>query len=182
MQKIPSMTKRNARYRGQRESEKYNLGMNEKIYDIYHIEKDVDSLSEKIKAYVIAQHVGEAKKASSTVTIPHKIEFKATSTKRYYDLITDVYVNSYSNVVLTANGEPVDRAAYAVTNGRLTLQLALIDPKLKEADIVITFNASITTRMPETKGLQNVHHAIGRIAARTNEMERRLQEYENASR
>lgn len=125
--KLPGFVKRNARYRGPRESEKYLLGHQEQIYDIRRNYLDIVSQTEKLQTNINKWFVGELEEKPEITTIALEKTFDAKLNQSSYLLIPGIRSGDFQDIVVRLNGKEIPRLSRLESNFSNEVRI-LLDP------------------------------------------------------
>jgi|GEM_PF-5052130 len=173
----PNVMKRNARYRGQRESEKVLSDHQEQILDIrlnhILIENHTKNQDVAVKSWFHGENGAESENItySATKTITTHKEQAA------YPLIPGVEESSFSRLVVSLNGaELISPGDFMLENGYIQLNRNVLQSGTMEV------NYTVTVAVAETpmQGLYPTSQRMNQMNERLAEIERRRQSYENA--
>jgi hypothetical protein len=175
--KYPNMMKRNARYRGHRESEKYLSSHQEQILDIRLNHVDIQALQDLQGKLITSWFNGENEAPAENITFSAEKTFQVNQEQSSYPLIPGVPRGQFSNVVVELNGlvltPDVD---YLINNGYLIINgIALQNGTMKAS-----YTATVSTVEHRMTGIHELQERIERLDERVGELERRYVRYENA--
>jgi hypothetical protein len=178
--KLPHIMKRNARYRGHRESEKYLSSHQEQIFDIRQNWKEINDFTELQESTIKSFFHGESSKPSQNIMISKVKTFTADNNQDSYLLINDVAIRSISNIVVELDGIVVDPSKYHVTNGYLFIDTEKATTHPNPSTLKVTFVAVAEVNPDHITGIYNIKKRLQYIDERLGELERRYREHENA--
>jgi hypothetical protein len=176
MIKIPNIMKRNARFRGHRESEKTLYDHQEQIFEIRQNWEEINNLTNLKDSTVKGWFHGEPVKLDKNLTITQSKTFQASSDKSRYPLIKDGTVRSFTNVVVKLDGIVINPLDYFFSQG----DLVYTSPSSTPQTLTISYTAKIDLPQDFNKGIYNVKKRLQALDERIAEAERRYQDIENA--
>jgi hypothetical protein len=174
--KSPSVMKRNARYRGQRESEKVLSSHQEQIYDIRQNYVDIQSLTDLQDSLTSSWFQGESEAPVENITYSTEKTFDAHLDQASYPLIPGSPQGAFSNVMVELNGNPLVPSAYTITNGFVVLQSSA----LQNGPLKVAYTATVSMTEQRMNGLDEMKQRMQVMNERVGELERRYTRYENA--
>jgi|GEM_PF-6068329 len=128
--KLPNIMKRNARYRGHRESEKFLSDHQEQIYEIRQIYKDLSSLEQMKDVTVRSWFYGV-----ETGSISMKLEENDKETKKRQEDFTDKGIDSiraFTNDVIQLSGNSFEERIVGIYG--LRQKMRELDERIAEAE------------------------------------------------
>jgi hypothetical protein len=128
--KYPNIMKRNARYRGHRESEKFLNDHQEQIYDIRQLYKDLTSLENMKKAAIDSWFYG-----LETVSISIKAQENIKESKEGQDNLADKSIDSiraFENDVIQLNGNNFEERMVGIYE--IKQRMKELDERIAEAE------------------------------------------------
>jgi len=174
--KMPHMVKRNARYRGPRESEKYLFDHQEELYDIRQNYLDIHRTTETQRAEIASWFHGNSQDPVENITFSGEKSFNVNLNQRSYPLISKVSRSQFSILVVQLNGNVLPENSYTIDNGFLVLN----SNALQEGSLKVQYTVTIPIKAQRMVGLNENHRRLQSLSDRIGAIERRYQSYENA--
>jgi len=166
--------KRNARYRGQRESEKYLLSHQEQVYDIHMNYVDIDQLTKTQNELTASWFHNEKSPNPVNITYAQEKTFETNEKQSNYPIIPGMPKSSFSNIVVKLNGATLNlNSDYTLSNGYLILN------KPVNGTCQISYVITTTLSQSNMTGLYDLKLKLQMIDERLGEIERKRQSYEN---
>lgn len=179
-QEIPHFVKRNARYRGHRESEKVLNSHQEQIYDIrkiYENEKRLTNLVDKTTNAWF--HGGIQGNTHKRVKKEEKV-YQATPEQLTYPLNTTDPQGEFANIVVKLNNVNISPDRYTIQDRHLHLDIAALGITEPTATLYISYDFIIEIENDDTIGIANLQTKMKSLSERMAELERRYNAYERA--
>lgn len=178
---LPSIMLRNARYRGQRESEKRLASHNEQVFDIHRLHKQLKEQSELIDKHTKEWFEGTEEESEVIYNKVIEKSFPATSNQTLYQVITDYELRNVNNVVVKLNSTTISPGDYEVVHGSIYIDLESTTSIIPNNAILhIKMDASIAKRNLNNRGIHKVSQCLRNIDGRLKEAERMYLKYEDA--
>lgn len=178
-QDIPHFVKRNARYRGHRESEKFLNSHQEQIFDIrknfQNIEKETKIIEKSIENWLN----GEILEKSKNHLINGEKVHQARGNVTRYEITSNTDISHFSSVVVKLNNKIIDEYLYKIDGRHLIIDIQKI-LGLDNATLHISYEGVTQEGASTTTGLNNIQAKIGHLIDKVSELERRYMSYENA--
>lgn len=178
-QDIPSLVKRNARYRGHRESQKFNFSQDEKSFDIrknyQNIKREKISLDEAIDKWLYGEELTKSDKELITGENVHRVSDKVV----FYTISNNMEISYFTDIMVKLDGETLRKNLYTVRGRVLELHLDKLDLEDKEG-LIISYTGVSLKRASSTVGLKEIQSNYSYLTEKIEEIERRLINYENA--
>lgn len=174
----PNAMKRNARYRGQRESEKTLNDHQEQIYDIRKIYSELASFTKFQNIVINSWFIGELEANLQNLLIEGEKVFEVASGVTEYPLITGQPVRSFQNVMVKLDEVLVGNDLYKIEDG--TLKLDPYSIKSSPSTLWISFTAFLDIPDAYVRGVDPLLKKMLGLDERLKEAERRYEHYENA--
>lgn len=178
--KLPNIMKRNARYRGQRESEKTLNDHQEQIYDIRKHHSEIELLTNIQDVAIKSWFVGEIEASEENLMIDAEQKLQVVAGQKSYGLITDRPVRSFNNVMVKLDGVIVDPSKYRIENGHLLIDPFSIGDNSSPLLLDVSYTAILMITHAYIQGIYDIKKNMQQLDERLKEAERRYQEYENA--
>lgn len=174
--KYPNLMKRNARYRGQRESEKVLNSHQEQVYDIRQNFKDITELTNLQEISIKSWFRGEIAKETEINTFTATKSFNTSKDQATYSLMPGVPGSQFSNVVIQLNGSILPVFAYSINDlGYLVLSRNV----LQDGTMTVDFAVSVALGDQRMVGTQELGMKLREMDERLGELERRFTKYES---
>jgi hypothetical protein len=171
----PTFMKRNARYRGHRESEKYLNAHQEQVWDIQNNYYELDALTNNQNQAIESWFNGETEKTVENVMFSQTKSFQTYSNQSQYLLYPGISASSFSSIVVQLNNKTLAiNVDYTVGDGYLNLT----KPTDGTCTVSFTVNASIPNAM--NTGIFSIKNKLQALDERLGELEKRRQNYEDA--
>ncbi|QHW35626.1 hypothetical protein GZH47_33780 (plasmid) [Paenibacillus rhizovicinus] len=174
--KMPNMMKRNARHRGQRESEKFLSDHQEEIYDIRQNFKDIDSVTNQQQDSIFAWIHGESQEPVENITYSGEKTFTATASQLSYLLVPGAAAGQFESLMVELNGALLGSNQYSIDNG----YLMFMSNALQDGLLDVKYTVTVPIKNQRMVGVSEIHDRIQRLSDRMGEVERRYSQYENA--
>lgn len=174
--KLPSLMKRNARYRGTRESEKYLSSHQEQIYDIRQSHQDISQLKETQGLKIKNWFLGEIEEPFEIITYSAGKTFEASLDQASYPLLPKGEQGTFENVVVKLNDNTLSPTDYLIDERQLTL----VSNALQNGKLVVSFTVTIHMQEQKVHGSFEIKQKLQAVDEQVGELERRLKKYENA--
>jgi hypothetical protein len=175
--KYPHIMKRNARYRGHRESEKVLSSNQEQIYDIRQNYVDIQSLTDLQESWITSWFQGENEAPSENLTFTTTKTFTANTDQSMYPLIPGAPAGAFSSVVVELNGKTLSSPTdYVITDGWVNIKSSA----LQSGTLNVTYTATIRVMQQRMFGIYEIMQRMQRMDERIGELERRYGRYEDA--
>jgi len=178
--------KRNARYRGHRESEKYLSGINESVLDIKMNFKNIYEQNSLIESTVNAWKSGEMRNNKSNHAILIEKVYEATREQVRYRIVNQQQAGVFKNLVVKLNNEVLTPDKYIVDGNELIilvvddndLNILAGSQGLKEGTLQIT--CEMSDPYNKIDGLNEINQKVSMLNQHIRGIEERFSEYENA--
>lgn len=177
---LPHFVKRNARYRGHRESEKILNSHQEQVVDIYHNHDDIKYFKKLLDGSIEFWFHGRKGENIIKRVISEEKAFKATSENNKYKLNDDITISGFDNLVVKLNGDTVNPEMYYIEDSHLIINISDIDPSLSEGTLLVSYDAISIIHNDDTIGLYPIINRLRHLEERVMELNRRYMNYENA--
>lgn len=172
---------RNARYRGQRESEKRLASHNEQVFDIHRLSKQLNEQSKLIDQHTKEWFDGTAEESEVILNKIIEKSFPATSSHTLYQVITDYELRKVNNVVVKLNNTTIPSGDYEVVHGSIYIDLESATSVIpNNATLHIKMDVDIAKRNLNNRGIHEVSQRLRNIDGRLKEAERMYLKYEDA--
>ncbi len=176
---LPHFIKRNARYRGHRESEKFLNSDQEQVFDIkmnyLELKKETEIISKAVKQWFDGESLDKDKNhLFSGETI-----YQATSDRTIYPITSRGEMSHFDYVVVKLNGEEIDKGFYQILGTSLDLDIKK-GFNLDEANLSIEFRAVTQKGASTFRGLNYISKKTTELNEKLSELERRYMSHENA--
>ncbi|GAK42082.1 hypothetical protein TCA2_4574 [Paenibacillus sp. TCA20] len=173
----PNIMKRNARYRGQRESEKVLSDHQEQILDIrlnhMMIENHTKNQDDAVKSWFQGENEAGVENITYSAVKTFSINMEQTS----YPLMPGVAESSFSRLVVFLDGAELNSPGdFVFENGYIKLK----SNALQIGDMKVEYTVTVAVAEQKMNGLYPVANRMNQMNEHLAELERRLQSYENA--
>lgn len=178
--KMPAIMLRNARYRGQRESEKYLSDHQEQLYDIRQNWKDIDAHTTNQNSKIQEWFWGEAEENGEIVEITVEKTFKPSADVSSYSVIETYPIRNVKSVMVKLDNVDVMPNKYKVMNGSIVLDVTKAGNTSTPTELKVTMKAEVIKEPFTNRGIYLLKRRLQYIDERLAEAERRYSDYENA--
>jgi len=175
---LPNFQKRNARYRGPRESEKYLNGHQEQLYDIRKNWKIIDRLTELKDDTIHALFNGETELPIKKNMISGEKTFLISPNQTTFTLIPNVSISKLSSILVKLDGVEIDSKEFFVDRNILHFNPFNIKQNPKQLDVI--FVGEVLILQDYHRGIHLMKRRLKKIDERLSELERGYTLYENA--
>jgi hypothetical protein len=174
--KYPNIMKRNARYRGHRESEKVLSDHQEQIFDIRQLYVDIKSLTDLQDTLTKSWFLGENEAPVENITLAQTKTFTANIDQTAYPLNPGTPASQYAGVVVQLNGADIAPNQYHIDNGYLIIN----SKALQNGSLTVSYTVTISVEEQKMIGTYDLKARMQQMDERLGELERRYRRHENA--
>ncbi|MBR2245615.1 hypothetical protein [Oceanobacillus profundus] len=177
---LPHVIKRNARYRGPRESDKVLNRNYEQAFDLRKHTKIIENQTDLLNKSLDIWFLGELGDKTINRAIKAENVYQASSQQSRYGLNSSELVSGYRDIVVKLNNELVDTSHYSIEGNDLIIDINAAGITEETAVLHISYDVIITIKEEEIQGLHALMSRFSNIDERISEMKRRYMTYENA--
>jgi hypothetical protein len=174
---LPNIVKRNARYRGPRESEKYLHSHQEQIYEIRQNWKVINDFTELQQQTIQSFFEGESEKPKKNIMISNTKTFQIENNINEYVLLPHIVVRKINHIMVKLDGNEISNTSYQVVENRLQIDSSILT---NHKEITVSFVAEVEVAEDHIFGLEPIKSKLQYLDKKLGELERRYQTYENA--
>jgi hypothetical protein len=175
--KQPHIMKRNARYRGHRESEKVLSDHHEQILDIRYNFIDIQHLTRLQEGSINAWFYGENGDPPENITYYEEKHYEAYDIQTTYALAPGVPASQFAAVLVKLNGQALASGTeYIIDNGYLVMKRSA----LQSGSLDVSYSVTVAVAMQRMVGIDELRERMERMSTRINELKERMDRYENA--
>lgn len=177
---LPHFMKRNARYRGHRESEKVLNSDQEQTLDFRHNYKDILYTQKMIDTSSEMWFGGRIGENVTKRTIKEEKVYQATPENNLYLLNNTDNVSRFENIVVKLNEDIVDSQWYEIAGNYLFIDISDIDITMESGTLYISFDSIVLLHNDDSEGLYPIMNRLKHLDEKIEEMNRRYMRHENA--
>ncbi|CDQ41786.1 hypothetical protein [Virgibacillus salexigens] len=178
--KLPHHVKRNARYRGTRESEKVLNSNYEQLYDIRQIHDDISKNTSILDKTINMWFKGRKAENVNKREIAEEKVYQATIEKVKYLLNSSEHISGFTNIVVKLDNEIIDESFYSIEGHYLLFDIRELNLGKDTGTLYVSYSATEVTINDDSIGLEKIHQKLANLHYKTNEAERKCTDYENA--
>lgn len=177
---VPHFIKRNARYRGHRESEKVLNSHQEQVADLFYNSHAALHTQKLLEESIKMWFAGRNGENTTKRVIKEEKVYQATRGQQRYLLNNTGGIRRFENIMVKLNEETVDPKWYRVDGYHLIFNIEDVNPSLSSGSLFISFDSVIIIHNDDSKGLYPIMNKLKYLDERLEEMNRRYMQYENA--
>lgn len=175
--KLPSLVMRNARKRGERESEKVLSMEHEFCYDVHVQFQDIIDQTSRIQTDISNKFQGESIENTQNLLVSYRKSIAVNKNQLTYPLIQEMAVSSIDHVVLKLKGgDTISPTDYTIFNNN-----SVTFRKPVEGIIIASFIAKVSFYNQRYNGQDDLIRRLSNLNARMEQLDERIKDYANAN-